>query len=389
MFLFEEVARYINDGTFRSHSDADIVRVADCARGEPIMSHSQRLAIRLSAALLAVSAAIVVGAFVRGPSFAPDAQASCNTCSGTFYGVDETKVVNSIRNIWPQGNTNNCGVETAEAVVNFADQLAGLPLRFTSTNDMFQVNSDNQSSVANSEWGYAPVNQWAGKSNIAPDSGTDPRSIAYMTKHYSPPGFQYHDYIYRWSFFHSTEPSFSTQTLEATTSLAESLETWKMPTNTTINGGAHSVLVTGVWSATDPNTSYPAQIRGLVFRDPEYSASSSRFEVDFTTWESTGLYMPPNNYYYSLWKLYYGDLYTINDHKNIYDPEPIVGPYKPNAAQGAPYHWFHGQTWIQVDVFPTSASSPPGIFTRQMGMNVDWAFTATSPGNLGHLMTSP
>ncbi len=344
------------------------------------MSTSQRAAIRVSIALLAVSASFVMAAISRGPGAAPISLASgCNTCTGTFYGANTTLTVNAIQNIWPQGNTNNCGVETAEAVTNYADELAGVSMRFTSTQDMSQVNQDNQNSSAASQWGYAtPTNQWAGKSNIAPDTGTDPRSIAYMTFNYTPPNWYFHGYIYRWSFFHSTQPSFSTQVIEATTSLAESLERWSMPTNTTINGGAHSVIVTGIWSGNDPNAHYPAQIQGLVFRDPEYPASSSRYEIDFATWSSTGLYMPPNNYYYSLWSLYYGDLTTLGDHKNTSDPEPSVGPYVPNAAKGEPYHWYDGFTWIQRDTFTSGSQGSP-----------DWAFTAESPGNLGHQMTTP
>jgi hypothetical protein len=344
------------------------------------MSQSQRAAFRVSIALLTVSASLVM-AVISGTHAGAfgDLAAGCTTCTGAFYGGNTTLTVAAIQHIWPQGNTNNCGVETAEAITNYADELARVSMRFTSTQNMFQVNRDNQNSSAASRWSYAtPTNQWAGKSNIAPDAGTDPRSIAYMTFNYTPPNWYFHDYLYRWSFFHSTQPSFSTQALEATTSLAESLERWSMPTNTTINGGAHSVIVTGIWSGNDPNTHYPAQIQGLVFRDPEYAASSSRYEVDFATWSSTGLYMPPNNYRYSLWSLYYGDLGTRGDHKNTSDPEPTVGPYVPNAAKAEPYHWYDGFTWIQRDTFTSGSQGSP-----------DWAFTAESPGNRGHQMTAP
>lgn len=341
------------------------------------MSRSQRACVRLSIALLMVSGYYI--AIALGPGGTPQTQASCSTCTGAFYGADTTRTINAIQHIWPQGNTNNCGVETAEAVVNYADAVTGRALRFTSTSNMYQVNQSNQSSAAASQWGYAtPLNRWAGRSNIAPDTGTDPRSIAYMTFTYTPPGWYFHDYVYRWQYFHSSQPSFQTQALEATTSLAESLERWHMPTNTTINGGAHSVLVTGIWSGNDPNTHYPAQIQGLVFRDPEYAASSGRFEVDFATWSSTGLYMPPNGYYYSLWSVYYGDLHSRNDRLNKSDPEPTVGPYTPRPANGQPEHWYGGFTWIQRDTFTTGAQGSP-----------DWSFTAESPGNLGRQMTTP
>ena len=366
------------------------------------MSRSQRVAVHLSVALLAVSASMLAAAFARGFGLSSNAEASCGSCIGTFYGVSDATMATVTQNIWPQGNTCNCGVESAEAVVNFVDQMQGLPLRFTSTQDMFNINQDMWGDAVISEWGYAtPMNPCAEKSNIAPDTGTDPRSIAYISTRYSPSGSMFYDYIYRWSFYHKTEPSFSTQAQEATTSLAEGIERGHLPANTTINGGAHSVVVTGVWSGNDPNTHYPAQIQGLVFRDPEYVGTSSRFEVTFTTWSQTGLYMPPNNYYYSLWSLYYGDLKNLNDHLNTSDPEPTMGPYVPNAAQGEPYHWFHGLTWIQFGTIyeplaPHSASpsggsaGPPNSASGSgLDVNPDWAYTAPTPYTFGIQMQSP
>ena len=46
--------------------------------------------------------------------------------------------------------------------------------------------------------------------------------------------------------FHATEPAWKPEVAEATSSLAHSLMYYKQPINAVINGGAHSVLVTGV-----------------------------------------------------------------------------------------------------------------------------------------------
>jgi hypothetical protein len=335
----------------------------------------QRAATHLALALLVVAAWVFVVALMResAPLFLTGS--GCPSCTGTFYGANTTLTIGAIQHIWPQGATANCGVDTAEAVVNYADELAGVPMRFTDTQDMLEVDQANQSTATASQWGHAtPVNQVGGYTNIAADAGTDPRSIAYMTWYYRPTTQYYHDYVYRWTSFHSTQPLYSTQAREATTSLAESLERWSLPVNVTINGGMHSVLVTGVWSSNDPQRYYPAGIQGLVFRDPEYAAASSRFEVDFSSWAWTGLYM--GNYHYSLWGIYYGDLNARGDHLNTKDPEPLVGPYTPQPSKNEPYHWFDGFTWIQRDTF-SGAASP------------DWAFTAETPSSLGKQMTSP
>ncbi len=116
------------------------------------MSRSQRVAVHLSVALLAVSASMLAAAFARGFGLSSNAEASCGSCTGTFYGVSDATMVTVTQNIWPQGNTCNCGVESAEAVVNFVDQMQGLPLRFTST---IRRRSRGSSSATPSMWARA------------------------------------------------------------------------------------------------------------------------------------------------------------------------------------------------------------------------------------------
>lgn len=320
------------------------------------MTHSQRVALRLSVVLMVVAGALLATAWHGGVGWAPTAHAG----AGTFYGADSTRTINAIRYIWPQASGPYCGIETAEAAVNYNDQVRGVGLRFRSTADQKTVARNNQLSGA-SQWGYpTPINAYGGKTNISRDFGTDPRSIAYMTWNYTPNNTFYHDYIYRWQFANSSPPSFYTQVLQATTSMARGLATWHEPLTAQINAGLHSVLVTGVYSYNDPRYAYPARLTSVVFRDPMAYYSVSRFEVSIGTWAG-GHFSTPFGVY-SLWSQYYG---------GSQDPEPAVGPYKPNATH--PVHWFRGFTWIQRDNnYANGAWSP------------DWAYTSG-----GTKMTGP
>lgn len=329
------------------------------------MTTLQRAALRLSVVLLTVMGALVGSIWLGGVSGTPRALAG----TGTFYGADTTRMLNAIQPIWPQRSGAYCGIETAEAAVNYDDEVHGVARLYTSTTNQVTLARANQT-TGRSQWGYAtPVNAYAGITNIAPDFGTDPRSIAYMTWNATPVNVYIHDYIYRWQFANRTPPSFAVQVKQATTNVARALETWHEPVNVAINGGLHSVLVTAVFSLSDPATSYPASITSVVYRDPESSASTSRFEVDFATW-ANGNYATPHGIY-SLWSLYYGDKWTRGDRKNTSDPEPSVGPYRPTANN--PVHWYGGVTWIQRDNnYANGAYSP------------DYAYSST-----GVKLTSP
>ena len=335
------------------------------------MTSAQRVALRLSAILLFLAGALLATAWRAGPGTALAAPASpaAPAAVAIFYGADTTRTNNAIRNIWPQARGPFCGIETSLAVVNYNDQSRGLAMRFTSRNDQNVIAARNQTSGA-SQWGYpTPLSPCGGKTNISRDSGTDPRSIAYMTWNYTPNNTYYHDTIYRWQFANSVKPSYYTQVLQATTSVARALETWHEPLTVQINGGLHSVLVTGVYSYTDPARSYPAQISSIVYRDPMAAPSVSRFQVSIGVWAG-GHFNTPYGVY-ALWSLYYGDRYIVGDRKNTSNPEPAVGMYTPNASH--PVHWDLGFTWIQRDSHIANGA-----------WNPDWAYTST-----GVRMTAP
>jgi hypothetical protein len=158
---------------------------------------------------------------------------------------------------------------------------------------------------------------------------------------------------------------------QATTNVARALRSWHEPVNVIINGGLHSVLVTGMYSYNDPANNYPAQIASIVFRDPAEAPSVSRFQVDISTW-TAGKFSTPAGVY-ALWSLYYGDRYARGDGKNTSDREPTVGIYRPTST--SPIHWFRGFAWIQRDNKYANGTYSP-----------DFAFKSDANGTL---MTSP
>ena len=274
-------------------------------------------------------------------------------------------------------------MENAIALVNYDDLNNGQSVTFPNSSSQGNVEKANQTSGA-SQWSHAtPTNNWGGITNIAADGGTDPRSIAYMAWNYSLPNRFFHDYIYN-RFQEGVQVGKSLThddvVIRATTIMARALEQYTEPVSATINGGAHSVIVSGVWSANDPQASYWGAIQGLVYRDPEGDAfNTSRQEIEFSTWQHGGYWS--FNTTYSLWSFDYGDLNSLDDGLNYnFDPEPMVGPYnipyyydQNHVKHYTDYHWYFSLTWIQRDNNYTNGQYSP-----------DWAYNAFT----GQKMTS-
>lgn len=319
------------------------------------MTSNQRIATRIAFLLIAISGGLL-GIVLKTSS----AEASCSSCTGTFYGASSLIVTATSGTIWPQTTSNACGIADAIAVLNYDYLKRNLGYKFPNSSGQAFIEKGNQTAGA-SQWGNAtPTNAWGGITNIAPDFGTDPRSVAYDIRRYEMKDQYIHNYIYRWQFLHATAPLFATQAKEATTLVARWLVNMRDPLVVFINGGLHSVIVSGVWSSNNPNYYFPAGIQGLVYRDSEGNSTTSRQEVSLNTWIG-GNYASPFGVY-SLWSRYYGDRYAVGDMQNTFDPEPMVGPYVPTATN--PIHWYLGFTWISHDYNSTNS--------------VDWALNAVT-----------
>lgn len=337
------------------------------------MTPKQRVLLRFAFVLIALAGGSLGFALIHEDSLA--------AFSGTYYGANETWVNSAVGATFPQVKSTACTVADAAAFTNYIYLMNGQPLRFTSTQSQANIESDNQKWGA-SQWGNAtPINAVAGITNIAPDFGNDPRSAAYMSWTYNLSGVRVHNYIYRWQFAHTTEPTFNTEALEATTLLGRALQITQAPVIATINGGMHAILVTGIYSTNSPSNYLPAGITGLVYRDPEASPSGSRFEVSISAWTG-GKFSTPFGVY-SLWSLYYGDLYAIGDKKNTSDPEPSVGIYTPTAS--SPNHWYLGFNWVQLDIPYRIPWIWPGNPYLSQPDNPDIAFDAVKNA----MMTQP
>ncbi len=329
------------------------------------MNRYQRMALNCSLALLFVAGTLVAISWSRTHAASPKIVTPYNFIH--YFGTSEKRMSAAVQNIWPQQTGPYCAIATAMAVVNYVDEEDGLAMRFTSRSQQYSIAADNRKAGA-SQWGYAtPVNEYAGVTNIAPDRGVDPRSAAYIQQHYAPAGTVFHNYIYRWQFHSSTEPAFPTQAQQATISLFRAWKTYSEPMSVIINGGEHSVIVTGGWARVSLYQSDPLSVIGLIIRDPMFAGSVSRFEVSEDEWVDQGANWGAG--YYTLWSRYYGQ--RADGSINTDDPEPTVGIYTPTASQ--PVHWYHGFSWIQRDNHTTDGLSSP-----------DWAFT-----DMGNELTAP
>lgn len=304
------------------------------------MTSKQRIATRIAFLLIAISGGLLGIVLKTSP-----AEASCASCTGTYYGATSLIVNATSGTIWPQTTSNACGIADAIAFLNYQYLQHSMPNKFTSSSAQTMIMNANQTAGA-SQWGDAtPTNAWGGITNIAPDFGTDPRSVAYIAKNYGWSTLYIHDAIYRWQFAHTTAPSYVTQAKEATTLFAKAMANYHAPIIAFINGGLHSVIVSGIWSYNNPNYYFPAGIQGMVYRDSEGNSTTSRQEITINTWLG-GNYASPFGVY-SLWSLYYGDRYAVGDMQNTFDPEPMVGPYTPTDTN--PHHWYLSFNWVTRD----------------------------------------
>lgn len=331
------------------------------------MHRYRRVAWRVALVLFIVSAGTIATLLVNGHRGVPVARAACTQCTGTWYGVANAGFVNSaIASAWPQKpNSNYCSVEDAIAMINFEYFYYGQGTYYGSNDDQVTLGNRNQNATYTADmsggqpypgsgttgWGYGqvqnPPNPYGGRTNIAPDFGADPRSAAWMVWQDTLPNIYFHDHIYNRSMDSTPPATREGEVGRATTLMGRAFEAgYPDPLIAFINGGAHSVLLTGMWSGNDLNTTDIAAIQGLVFRDSE---GSVRQEFDYSYWVNGG-YVPG----YTMWSIFYGDTSVPHDHLNTSDPEPTVGPYATRLP-----HWYDSLDWVQRDgIYANGAWNP-------------------------------
>lgn len=367
----------------RSPNDQDV------AGDQTVKGHSmgqfERSVTKLSLALLLAGGGLIsMGLQAQPPVQAAPAHTTHATRAthalsypGNWYGASSTYwMVEATIGIWPQQASNACGVDTAIGMINYDALNSGASMpEPASASPESTIRAQNRepspyySAETISQWGEPSTggpnntggwNSTSGYTNIAKDFGTDPRSVAYMAWAYSINNRYYHNYIYRWQFSGDNNGNQPGQALDAMTLMARGLEAYSEPVIAFINAGGHAVLVTGVYSGTDPASNFPAEVTAISYRDPEgtpsYSGTdTSHFTVSADQWTTSGYWVGSNDFY-SLWSQYYG---------NSMDPDPSVGIYS-----GA-NHWFGGYTWVERDNnYGTTRQGYLGQW------DPDWAFDA-------------
>ena len=85
------------------------------------MTPRQRIATRLAFILITLAGGLLAIALTHRQS-----EASCSSCSGTFFGAYESIIPPSIGGtIWPQSSSNACAIADAIAIVNYDQSIWG------------------------------------------------------------------------------------------------------------------------------------------------------------------------------------------------------------------------------------------------------------------------
>lgn len=289
--------------------------------------------------------------------------------TGAFYGSNESYVASGTMD-WPQANGNWCAVAAIEAVANYTFQVQGGQSYFPfHSGGQQQIANDLNSPAAVSQWGTPPYNGTGPGfvADIAQDFGTDPRSIAWgvlyesaagLPMHAQHPGYifprtQDSTYTYHTVIYHQP----LSQTNLAVAGMARTLVRYGQPIIVTIAHGLHTVVVSGVYASSNPNTSFPADVNAVNVWDPGVGSPGGAYQsAREVTW---------SGYTFNTSTSQWGSLYNSNGN---FDPDPLVGIYVPNATY--PTHWIG----YRVDIEPDA----------QVGVSVDLALDEN-----GNVMTHP
>jgi hypothetical protein len=254
----------------------------------------------------------------------------------------------AVAGMWQFPNGNYCGISNIQ-VISIYDYLKynGQYPPYVSQASIH--NALNQSNAV-SEWGTG--RNGTGRqhgpgpdvlADIAADGGTDPRAIAFGAYVNTPGGYYFHNWIYR------TDATNATYDFASDFGPAYGVND---PISVTINGGAHSFVIDGVWAKSDPSNPSPGEV---IYYIDTYDpwVSSDGYGEDYQQNPPTGThpYNPTQHYARSLsdWislSKFWGQGYNPY---NTFDPEPNTpnGNYYNSPPLSA--HWGGYYVTIEQD----------------------------------------
>lgn len=286
--------------------------------------------VRLGAFLALLLSIVAPGRVNAAPHTAHTSGCPGGSCPGIFYGASPTLMNGSIWDLQEQYG-NWCGIANIAVISNY-DWLQynnGVPPYLSQSDIHDLLNSSGDVSpwgraVSGSGRQYGPGPYVA--ADISADGGTDPFAIVEGVWHDTPPGYYFHNWIYR------TSASTATYDFGSDFGAANGVND---PISVTINGGAHSFVIDGVWASSDPSSSASHTIYYIDTWDPWLDSNNQPF--DHKNW----YYNTTQNEAWSLsdWtslSKFWGQGYNPY---NTYDPEPNTtgGNYYNSPPLSA--HW--------------------------------------------------
>lgn len=265
---------------------------------------------------------------------------SATSLAGTSYGASHSQMqAAAVAAAWPQQGDQWCGIATVAAIARYQGSTTA-----TQNGIANYLNSDAAVSV----WGTPTraAGYWGPgfRADISRDFGTDPRSLTVGLVWAA--GGQYHQFIA------------AADVYDASVRLARDLERSQQPISVFVDHGLHSVVVSAVFSTTNPMVD-ASGITGFEVWDPAWDIPNTGIQTNEFEDVSLNTWLGSTNY----WGLPYR-VNTINGY--TYDPNPAVGPYRYDLSISG-----HAATlWSGHYVY----IRPDPLEVQSAHASVDWAF---------------
>ena len=273
----------------------------------------------LSRAIFNISFLLMTVAMLVGFNHSNSLKPSVALAANYYYTANDSEI-RAIVNYdpsgygnWPEQLSFWCGVANIQTINAYAYWKSGASNNPYPTQDSIGLGSNallNLSSAV-SPWGLPSAPKF--KANISNDGGTDPRSIAWGLYTATPYGYYYHNYVY----------PIANGIYKDTQNFASDYGSAGLnnPISVTINGGAHSVVVSGVQADRDPSTNASSvNINYIDVWDPWYGNLTFGSP---TFYNSTGVQQWQSYTDWSTQSKWWGQSYNT---LNGYDPDPSTSP---------------------------------------------------------------